>query len=92
MYVLTLVWLICVVCDRQCHKQAGCRWCSVGEDGIDLGDKSFCGEVQVCHFGMVGHYGLLHGRCCMYTQRVAQVNVVGANTANTTMFIVVMCH
>ncbi|KAI0208712.1 hypothetical protein LSAT2_006600 [Lamellibrachia satsuma] len=44
----------------QCHKQAGCRWCSVGEDGIDLGDKSFCGEVQICHFGMVGHYGLLH--------------------------------
>ena len=61
------------ICRRLCHAHAGCRWCSVGEDGDDLGDDSFCADVRVCHFGMVGHYGLHGGKAYVM---LAQMSVI----------------
>ncbi|KAI0218232.1 hypothetical protein LSAT2_030043 [Lamellibrachia satsuma] len=39
-----------------CHRQIGCRWCSVGETGDDLREP-FCSRVEDCYFGFVGHPG-----------------------------------
>ncbi|KAI0212060.1 hypothetical protein LSAT2_003050 [Lamellibrachia satsuma] len=49
---MSLVPLTC----SACHRQIGCRWCSVGETGDDLREP-FCSRVEDCYFGFVGHPG-----------------------------------
>ncbi|KAI0214168.1 hypothetical protein LSAT2_000740 [Lamellibrachia satsuma] len=42
---------------KECHLHVGCRWCSVNSQGHPLHEESFCANVSMCYFGMMGHPG-----------------------------------